>query len=50
MSTRILLKHWLKSKRASTSTNNDADTIKRNIKDELFTLDKLGRKSVVDEI
>ena len=29
---------------------NDTVTFKQNIKDELFTLDKLGRKCVVDEI
>ena len=30
--------------------NNDAATIKKNIKEELFTLDNLGRKNVIDEI
>ena len=30
--------------------NNDAATIKKNIKEELFTLDNLGRKNVMDEI
>ena len=29
---------------------NDTNTFKQNIKDKLFTLDKLGRKWVVDEI
>ena len=30
--------------------NNDAATIKKNIKEELFTWDNLGRKNVIDEI
>ena len=30
--------------------NNDANTIKQNIKQELYNVDKLGRKIVIDEI
>ena len=30
--------------------NNDANTIKQNIKQELYNMDKLGRKNVIDEI
>ena len=30
--------------------NNDANTIKQNIKQELYNVDKLGRKNVIDEI
>ena len=30
--------------------NNDANTIKQNIKQELYNVDKLDRKNVIDEI
>ena len=30
--------------------NDDANKIKKNIKEEIFEMDKQGRKNVVDEI